>query len=102
MKVTNSVSEIKFYCNHNLSEVDINALSPFLETIFLSFVKVVSFGAAEVDNLGASIPIFLQLRALLAVVGIRDADTTTDHTPALQRPVVAFITNPYQRAGTHM
>ena len=76
--------------------------SSFLEAVFLALIEQVSFCTAEVDNLGASITIFLLLCALLTVVGIRDADTTTYDAPTLERPIVAFVTHPHQRAGPHI
>lgn len=67
--------------------------SPLLEAIFFSLIEKVSLGAAEVYNLGAAIPIFLQDGALLAVVCVRYSRTSTNDTAPLVRPIVALVTN---------
>lgn len=40
--------------------------------------------------------------ALFTVVGIRDSGTSTDHTPALVRPIVTLVTYANQGAGSHV
>ena len=37
----------------------------FLESIFFALIEEIRFGAAEIDNLGTSVSIFLLYRALL-------------------------------------
>lgn len=40
--------------------------------------------------------------ALFTVVGIGDSGTSTDHTPALVRPIVTLVTYANQGAGSHI
>ena len=74
----------------------LNLVKIFVFTLLLISILLYTL---RVDNLGASIAIFLLPRALLTVVSFRYANTTTDD--ALERPVVAFVTHPHQRAGLH-
>lgn len=77
-------------------------VSSFLETVFFSLIEEVSLGTAQVDNLGASIAVFLHLCAFLTVISIRYSNTTTDDTPALEWTIVAFITYSYQRTWANI
>ena len=79
----------------------INRLS-LLEAILLALVEEIRLGAAEIDDLRASIAILLLLRALLAVVGIRDTSTTADDAAALEGAVVALVADANQGAGPHV
>lgn len=76
--------------NHNQSS--------FLKTVFLAFVKQVGFGTTQINNFGTTVPVFLLLRTLFAIIGVRDPHSSADDTTALERAVVAFITNSYKRA----
>lgn len=76
--------------------------SSLLEAVLLSLVEEIRFSTTQIDNLGAPVSILLQLSALLAVVGIRDPDPTTDNASSLERSVVALITYPHKRARAHV
>jgi len=74
----------------------------FLEPVFLPLIEQISFGTAEVDNLRTAISVFLLLRALLAVIGVGDAETSTNNAPALVGAVVTLIANSHQGARSHV
>lgn len=50
----------------------------------------------------AATHILLLLRALAAVVGVADANATTNDAAALEGAVVALIAHVYQRRGPHV
>ena len=58
-------------------------VSSLFKTIFLHFIKQICLGAAEVDDLGAAVPVLLLHGALLAVVRVRDPRPPADHTATL-------------------
>lgn len=74
----------------------------FLESVFLAFIKQVRLGGAQIDNLGASIPIFLLNGALLTIIGVRNARSSANHASSLIRAVIALIANPHERARSHV
>lgn len=76
--------------------------SSLLEAIFLPLIEEVSLRAPQVDNLRAPVPILLLLRALFAVVGVRDPNPTTNYTTALERAVITLVTYAYERARPHI
>lgn len=76
--------------------------SPLLEAVFFAFIEQVCLRAPQIDNLWATVSILLLNGALFTIVGIGDSGTSTDHTPALVRSVVALITYANQGAGTHI
>lgn len=92
-----------------------------LETVFLALIEQVGLGAAEVDDLGTTIPVLLLHRALFAVVCVGNALTSADHTTTckhcgetgadepetklygtLVRAVVALIAYAHQGARLHV
>ena len=93
-------------CNrHSIRDpviVRTNTSSSFLESILLTFIEEIRLSTPKVDNLGTTISVFLLLRTLFAVVSIRDPNPSAYSTPALERPVVAFVANTHQSAGTHV
>lgn len=76
--------------------------SSLLEAVLLALVKEICLGTAQIDYLRAAIPILLLDGALLAVIGIRDSWTSTDHTAPLVRPIVTLITYAHKCAGSHI
>ena len=52
---------------------------------------------AQIYHLGASLPIFLQARTLLAVIGIRHARPAADNTSPSKRPLVALVADTHKR-----
>ena len=59
------------------------AVLSFLEAVFFSLVEEVRLGGAQVDDLGAAVPVLLLDGALLAVVGVGDARPAADHATTL-------------------
>lgn len=57
--------------------------SSLLEAVFLSLVEQVRLGAPQVDDLGTPVSVLLLLRALAAVVCVRDARASADGAPPL-------------------
>lgn len=57
--------------------------SSLLEAVFLSLVEQVGFRASQVDDLGAAVSVLLLLRALAAVVRVRNARASADGAPPL-------------------
>jgi hypothetical protein len=90
--------------NHekHITDAQLTDPSPLLEPVLLALVEEVGLGATEVDDLGAPVPVLLLLRALLAVVGVRDAHAAADDAPPLERPVVALVADADQRARPHV
>ena len=76
--------------------------SPLLEAIFFAFAKEICLRAPQIDNLWATISIFLLDGALLTIIGIRNPGASTDPTASLVRAIVTFITYAHQDAGTHI
>lgn len=74
----------------------------FLEPVFLPLIEQISFGTPEVDNLRTAISVFLLLRALLAVIGVGDAETSANHAPALVGAVVTLVANSHQGTRSHI
>ena len=72
------------------------------EAVLLALVPQVRLCAAQVHDLGAPVPIFLHLRALFAVVRIRDALVAADGAPALEAAEVALVADFDQCAGPHV
>lgn len=58
--------------------------SSLLEAVFLSLVEQVGLRAPQVHDLGAPVSVLLLLRALAAVVRVRDARASTDGAPPLK------------------
>lgn len=84
--------------NWNYVELCYIMISSLLKAILLPLVEEVGLGAAEVDDLGAAVAVLLLLRALLAVVGVGDADAAADDAPPLERAVVALVAHADERA----
>lgn len=59
--------------------------SSLLEAVLLSLVEQVGFRAPQVDDLGTAVSVLLLLRALAAVVRVRDARASADGAPTLKR-----------------
>jgi hypothetical protein len=74
---------------------------PFLEPVLFPFVKQVRLCAAHVGYLGTPVPVFFGLRAFLAVVRIRHAYASANHTTALVRSVVTLIAHSNKRRRAH-
>ena len=60
-----------------------STLSSLFKAVFFHFIEQVCLGAAEVDDLGAAVPVLLLHGALLAVVRVRDPRPAADDTPTL-------------------
>ena len=58
--------------------------SPLLESILFHFIEQIRFWAAKVDNLWTAVSVLLLYGALLAVVSIRYAWPSTNHTTTLK------------------
>lgn len=89
-------------CNSLMWEEGAAHPSPLLEAVFFSFIEQVCFRAPQIDNLWATVSILLLNGALFTIVGIGDSGTSTDHTPALVRPIVTLITYSNQGAWSHI
>lgn len=76
--------------------------SSLLEPILFALIEEIRLGAAQIDNLGAPVPVLLLLGALLAVVSIRYPHAPADDAPPLERPVVALVADPDERARPHI
>ena len=83
----------------SLMRVRSGALS---EAVLLALVPQVRLRAAQVHDLGAPVPVLLHLRALFAVVRIRDALVAADGAPALEATEVALVADFDQCAGPHV
>ena len=78
------------------------ARSAFLKAILLALVEKIGLRAAQVDDLWTAIAIFLQLRTLPTVVGIRDTGSTADDASTLVRAVVALVADTHQSAWANV
>ena len=58
--------------------------SLLLESVLLPLVEEIRLGRAEIDDLGAPVPILLLQSALLAVVRVAHSRSTADHATTLQ------------------
>jgi len=67
----------------------------------LLIVMAIDPRPAQVNHLGASLPVFLQARTLLAVIGIRHARTAADNTSSSKGPVVALVADTHERVLLH-
>ena len=76
-------------------------LSSLLKTVFLALIEEVRLGAAQVDNLWATITIFLHLCAFSAIKRIRNTSTTANNTTASVRSIIAFVANANKHCGPH-
>ena len=76
--------------------------SRLFESVFLALVPQVSFGRAHVYNLGAPVPVFLHLRALLAVVGVRNAFAPANGAFACKAPERALVAQLNEGARSHV
>lgn len=52
------------------------------KTIFFALIEKISLGRSQIDNLRAPVSIFFLYGALLAIVSIRDTNSSTNHTAA--------------------
>ena len=73
-----------------------------LEAILFAFVEEISLRAAQVNNLGTSIPILLLNCTLFTVICIRYSRSSTDNTSSLIRPVITFVTNSNESRRTNV
>ena len=81
--------------------IDRQTLSLF-KSILFHLIEQISFGAPEVDNFGAAVPVLLLDSALLAVVSVRDPRPPADDAPTLVAAVVTLVTDSDQGAGPHI
>ncbi|CAM6108517.1 unnamed protein product [Calypogeia fissa] len=72
------------------------------KSVFLSLVEQVRFGATQVDDFRAPVPVLLLLRAFFAVVSVGDAQPSANDAPALVRAIVALIANPNESARANV
>lgn len=77
-------------------------LSSLLETIFLPFIKQISFCTAKINNLWASVSIFFLHSTLFAVICIWNSWAAANNTSSLIWSIVAFITDSNQGAWPYI
>jgi hypothetical protein len=70
--------------------------SSFFKAVFFALVKEVRFGGTEIDNFGTAFAALFQLTAFTTVVRVRDTGVAANHTPSLQTPVIALVTNVHE------
>ena len=75
---------------------------PLFEPVFLSLVKQIRFRWSQIHDLWTSVSILFLNRTFLAVVGIRNTRTTTDHTSTLIRAIITLVTDTNQGTGTNV
>lgn len=73
-----------------------------LESVLLPLIEQVGLAAAQIHDLRTAVSVLLEQSALLAVVGVRNAGATADHTPALVGAVVALVADANQRTRPHV
>jgi len=86
---------------HGICE-NVTLSSSLFEAVFLPLIEQISFCTAQVDNLRASISVFLLNCTLLAVICITDSRPTADNTTPLVGAIIAFIADTNQGAGSHI
>jgi len=77
-------------------------LSRFFETVLFPLIKQISFATTQVHDLGTPVAVLLLDCALLAIIGIRNTDTTTNDAATLSCAVIAFVTYPHNGTWGHI
>ena len=73
---------------------------PFPEPIFFPLIPQVSLRRAQIHYLRAPVPVLLHLRALFAIIGVRDALPAANCAPSLEATEVALVADFDQSAGS--
>jgi len=71
-----------------------------LEPKTTSFVEQVSPTSTEIDDLRTAITVFLQARALCAVIRVRDPWRSADDTAPTVRAEITFVADPHESLWT--
>jgi len=71
------------------------------KAILFPLIKQVCFRASEVDYFWTSVSVFLGGGAPFAIISIRNAWPTANHTSTLVRTVVTLVTDPHQSSRPH-
>ena len=71
------------------------------KAILFPLIKQVRFRASEVDYFWTSVSVFLGGGAPFAIISIRNAWPTANHTSTLVRTVVTLVTDPHQSSRSH-
>lgn len=58
--------------------------SSFLETILLTLIEEISFCTPQVDDFGATVPVFFLLCALFTIVSVGNTHASTDNAATLE------------------
>lgn len=90
-----------WYFDYNTRDLQYDC-SALLETQTTAFVKEIRPAGTQIDNLRAPISVFLETRALGAIIRVRYAGGTTDDASAAVGAKVAFIAYSHQSFWPHV